>query len=313
MFSLSEIPFGKYRRYDFRHPETGIGFSVAPAAGANVPEILFDGVNILDGYESPEEMEAGKWGKSALLFPFPNRLKDGRFDWQDRTYQFPINNEATNNAIHGFAREERFEVTHIDLGAEHAEITCALNYDGRYPYFPFPLLFEVTYRITNRRDFEVRFVVRNRHTSALPFGIGWHPYFKLAEKADLHQLALPACEKVEIDARMIPTGNFTPFSTFNRLQTLADTQLDTCFRVTESNPLYHIQLCGHTHQLTLTASASLFPYFQVFTPPHRNSIALEPMTCNVDALNNGQGRIELPAGGDWAGAVRIACGTRVAD
>jgi aldose 1-epimerase len=308
MFFLSEISFGKYRRYDFRHLETGVGFSVAPAAGANVPEILFDGVNILDGYESPEEMEAGKWGKSALLFPFPNRLKDGQYDWQGRRYQFPINNEATNNAIHGFAREEVFEVTHIDLGTDHAEITCALDYDGRHAYFPFPLRFEVTYRITNQRNFEVRFVVRNRHTSALPFGIGWHPYFKLAEKADLHQLALPACEQVEIDDRMIPTGNFTPFSAFNRLQTLGNTQLDTCFRVTEPHPQYRMQLCGSARQLTLTASSGLFPYFQVFTPPHRNSIALEPMTCNVDAFNNGLGRIELPAGAVWEGAVRVDWG-----
>ena len=30
-------------------------------------------------------------------------------------------------------------------------------------------------------------------------------------------------------------------------------------------------------------------FLQVFTPPHRQSIALEPMTCNIDAFNNQDG------------------------
>lgn len=305
MFQLTQSSFGKYRRYDLRHPGTGIGFSVVPDAGANVPEILFDGYNILDGYRSSEELEEGKWGKSALLFPFPNRLKDGKYSWEGQSYQFPINNAATNNAIHGFARYEAFEVTHIELSTEHAEITCALQYDGRHAAYPFPLLLEITYRITNRQDFNVLFVVRNRHKGPIPFGIGWHPYFRLVEKADDHQMQLPESDKVEIDDRMIPTGAGTSYSAFKTLQRVGDTVLDTCFEVKERHPLYHLHLHGSAHRFAMVASSNLFPFYQVFTPPHRESIALEPMTCNVDAFNNGQGLINLPAGADWAGAFRI--------
>ena len=42
-----------------------------------------------------------------------------------------------------------------------------------------------------------------------------------------------------------------------------------------------------------------FPYFQVFTPPHRESVALEPMSCNVDAFNNRQGLIALEPDKEW--------------
>ena len=61
MFELNTSAFGKYRRYDLRHPETGNGFSIVPERGATVLEIVFGGYNILDGYQSPEELEAGKW------------------------------------------------------------------------------------------------------------------------------------------------------------------------------------------------------------------------------------------------------------
>ena len=36
-----------------------------------------------------------------------------------------------------------------------------------------------------------------------------------------------------------------------------------------------------------------YNYLQVFIPPLRNSIAIEPMTCNTDAFNNKEGLIIL--------------------
>ncbi|MCB0643138.1 MAG: hypothetical protein KDC44_15925, partial [Phaeodactylibacter sp.] len=39
-----------------------------------------------------------------------------------------------------------------------------------------------------------------------------------------------------------------------------------------------------------------YNFLQVFTPDHRQSIAIEPMTCNVDAFNNREGLIVLKPG-----------------
>lgn len=36
-----------------------------------------------------------------------------------------------------------------------------------------------------------------------------------------------------------------------------------------------------------------FNYLQLFTPAHRKSIAIEPMTCNINAFNNKEGLIIL--------------------
>jgi len=302
MFELTQSPFGKYRLYHLHHRDSGNGFSIVPGLGANVLEIQFGGQNVLDGYRSPEELEAGKWGKSALLFPFPNRLRDGHYSWLGRDYTFPINNAATQNAIHGFVRHEAFEVTRIELTTENAEITCRLDYRGHHACYPFPFTLEATFNMTDRGAFSAAFFVKNRHHEAIPAGLGWHPYFRLTDKADDHNLQLPACSVVEIDDRMLPTGTRTSHNTFSKPASVGETALDNCFHVDESNTLYHLTLHHNGRSLTLAASRDLFPFFQVFTPPHRESIALEPMTCNVNAFQNGDGLVTIPPAGDWSAA-----------
>ncbi|MBK8968210.1 MAG: hypothetical protein IPM36_16400 [Lewinellaceae bacterium] len=302
MFELTQSPFGKYRLYTLHHPETGDGFSIVPGLGATVLELHFRGTNVLDGYQSPEELEAGKWGKSALLFPFPNRLKDGAYRWLGENHFFPINHAASNNAIHGFVRYEAFEVVRIELTNETAELTCRYDYRGQHASYPFPFSLEVTFNMSYRSAFHVSFFLKNRHKEAIPVGLGWHPYFRLAGTAGEHQMQLPTCQLVEIDERMIPTGGLRTFPDFSKEKRLGDTALDNCFKVADEHTLYHLHLRAGTRLLTLAASRALFPFFQVFTPPDRQSIALEPMTCNVNAFQTGDGLVTVPAGGDWTAA-----------
>ncbi|MGB0929923.1 MAG: hypothetical protein ACPGVB_04055, partial [Chitinophagales bacterium] len=50
----------------------------------------------------------------------------------------------------------------------------------------------------------------------------------------------------------------------------------------------------------------VFPYFQIYIPPHRKSIAIEPMNCNIDAFNNGEGLTLLKVGQTWKGSFGVA-------
>jgi len=118
-------------------------------------------------------------------------------------------------------------------------------------------------------------------------------------------LQLPACEKVAIQERMIPTGERTAFPDFQRKKRLGEDELDTCFQVAKAEGSYKLQLEHAGQRLKVQASARQFPYFQVFTPPHRSSVALEPMTCNVDAFNNGQGLVTLQPDQEWKGKITI--------
>src|SRR5687767_13432375 len=41
-------------------------------------------------------------GGVPILFPFPNRIRGGRFAWAGQHWQLPPNDPAQANAIHGF-------------------------------------------------------------------------------------------------------------------------------------------------------------------------------------------------------------------
>ncbi|MBC7777875.1 MAG: aldose 1-epimerase [Phycisphaerae bacterium] len=305
MYELTKTPFGKHTRFELSNPLTGHAFSLVPAAGANVLDIQFRGQNILDGHTTPEELEAGKWGKSTILFPFPNRLDEGKYRWLGKEYQFPINNASTGNAIHGFVREEAFEVEYVFLAKNFASIRCYFDYVGDRPYYPFPFSLELEFSIHDTGKFELQVAVENLHHAPIPMGFGWHPYFRLANRADLHQLKLPPCEKVDINDRMIPTGGTTPFQAFQNLQKVEETFLDNCFKSAKSSGHYQLTLEGEGQSLVMKASAAEFPFFQVFTPPHRESIALEPMSCNVDVFNNQQGLVSLAPEEVWKGKMSL--------
>ncbi len=306
MYELNKSTFGPYTRYELHHPATGNGFSIVPERGANLLDLSFGGRNILDGFTTPEELTAAKWGKSVLLFPFPNRLDHGKYNWLGKSYQFPLNNAATENAIHGFVRDEAFTVDYIFLAKDHASILCSFNYDGSREYYPFPFTLEVEFMLHDNGTFTLEAACRNLHTEVIPIGFGWHPYFRLAEQAGDHSMQLPGCEMVAINDRMIPTGAPTPYPTFQRTKKVGDTVLDNCFRSARDSGSYKMVLQGPAGKIAVKANARQFPYFQVFTPPHRASIALEPMSCNVDAFNNQQGLVTLAPEAEWKGKMVIS-------
>jgi aldose 1-epimerase len=307
MYVLEVSPFGQHQRFDFLHAGTGNGFSIVPGSGANVLNIRFGGENIVDGYDTPEDLEACKWGKSTILFPFPNRLKDGEYHWNNKKYSFPLNNASTGNAIHGFARDHAFEVEKVELTPESAAIYCLLKNARHATGYPFAFELRLRFSIQNTpAAFSLDVSCKNMDTQDIPVGFGWHPYFKLAPKADEHYLKMPAATRIDIDDRMIPNGKRLAYSEFNTKKRVNDTFLDTCFEASKPGT-YSIDLWGKKRRISVQASGRQCPFFQIFTPPHRESIALEPMTCNVDAFNNNEGLITLAPGKTWKAGMKIVC------
>ena len=125
----------------------------------------------------------------------------------------------------------------------------------------------------------------------MPMGFGWHPYFKIDTSAiDNLKMQLPDCRLVELDERMMPTGETMPFYTFSELTTIGNKRFDNCFILENSESRRAtIHLQSEAKTLSIWQETAAFPYFQIYTPEHRQSIAIEPMTCNIDAFNNENG------------------------
>src|SRR5438552_3379996 len=75
---------------------------VCPSLGFNAYRWQGGGQELL--YRSPQFFTENKPTRSGfpILFPFPNRIRDGRFTWEGKSYELPTNDPASKNAIHGF-------------------------------------------------------------------------------------------------------------------------------------------------------------------------------------------------------------------
>ena len=134
--------------------------------------------------------------------------------------------------------------------------------------------------------------VCNTSEEIYPFGFGWHPYFLIKDSGSCSSLKLPEGYKIQIDEFMIPTGEKESYDDFLNLCKIDNSNFDTGFELV---------LNGKTSNVTLQddnkyglnfwqeSGPGEFRFLQVFIPPDRKSIALEPMTCNIDAFNNKEG------------------------
>ncbi len=133
MLSHKVIPFGKLQKHQFIDDDHLNGFEVVPGHGANLLNVQINGTNLLDGYTTPEEIDFNRWSKSIVLIPFPNRLKDGTYTWKDKTYEFPINDASSGNALHGFGMHLPFSAADVFESKDHGGIACLHTYDGSDP------------------------------------------------------------------------------------------------------------------------------------------------------------------------------------
>ncbi len=290
--------FGSYTKHTLVDESAGQRLTFVPGFGSCVLDLQLKGISILDGYKTPVELEANRWAKNTVLFPFPNRLNDGTYAWDGVTYQFPINEPLSGTALHGFGQDKPMQAFQFQLKEDHASVLCRYSDPGDQDFYPFPFTFSIQFLLKNPGSVEIEMRFRNDGTDALPVGLGWHPYFTLADRIDDMHLQLPAAQMVGVDSRMIPTGKKYPYDDFSDLRRIGATVLDNCFSLPAPEGVAEILLKGAKGALRYwqETGPSKYNFFQVFTPPDRNAIAIEPMTCNADAFNNGEGLIRLEPG-----------------
>ena len=309
MYQVKKEPFGQLERIRIGNEESELTF--IPSNGGFLTSLAFklgnQTFNIIDSYSDDLSLIKHDYYKSAFLLPFPNRLNDGKYTHKGKEYQFPINDTKGNNALHGFDDFYKMELEDVQLNGENAQATLHHSYRGQNPSFPFPFNFTVIYTLKEDNNFECEVKIENPNDFTIPMGFGWHPYFKIGEFAKNLKLELPACERVEVNSDMIPTGEVVDYTDFSKSELLGNTLFDTCFKLKQKKGDVSIVLASEEHnvQLTYWQEAKQFPYFQLYTPPSGKSVAIEPMTCNIDAFNNGDSLMEMPAKSIFSGKFGI--------
>ena len=240
-------------------------------------------ISLIDGYKSDAELKDNVGSKSSLLAPFPNRIEDGKFTFKNVEYQFPINMPNENNAIHGFIENKSFVI----VDSSEANLVLRYEYDGSADYFPFPFSIDIEYEL-KKNELSCKTIATNTGDREMPFGFGWHPYFKIGDSVNNLKLKIPEVEEIQVNERLIPTGDSNGFSKFKELQSIDTTEFDTGFILFGGSN--QVELLNKEMGVGINVILKEgYDYLQIYTPPNRKTIAIEPMTCEANALNSHKG------------------------
>jgi aldose 1-epimerase len=274
--------------------EVGGGLRVYQAAGQDV----------LEGYG---EAEMCSGGRGQPLAPWPNRLRDGRYEFDGVEYQTALTEPEKQNASHGLVRFANW------VPADRGEDRIAMRHALRpQPGYPFALDLELEYALSEE-GLTVRSSALNVGRGRCPYGIGFHPYLTVGTaKIDDAILCSPGRRWLPTDERQIPTATEPVDGTrydFRLPRAIGATQLDTAYadlgrdsggraRVTLRDPVQE--------RSVVLWMGEGFRYLMLFTGDslaenrRRRGLAAEPMTCAPNAFRSGDGLIVLEPGERFA-------------
>jgi len=194
--------------------------AVIPSIGANLIS-LRDHANqytILREPRSIDELRAapGIYG-IPVLFP-PNRYEDGRFPWNGKVYEFPVNEAARNNHLHGFLMDIPWNVEGFGSDELESRVVLSVTVDEHHPVYRYlPHRFTVRLRYALDKDgLRQQVSVHNEGNDTMPCLLAFHtainaPFAPNSKPSD-YTFKLTIGKRWEMNDRMLPTGKFQPLT-----------------------------------------------------------------------------------------------------
>jgi aldose 1-epimerase len=279
--------------------------SIAVEFGFNCYEFQAQvGQRVVDVIDSLPELLQGERRPThsglPILFPFPNRIRNGRFRWEGVDYFAPIS-PGRPDAIHGYALDSAWRV--IDQGPRHAIGQWQLSVDApdRLAAWPADCQIEVRYELAGAAlRSQIRIV--NPDSRPLPWGLGTHTYFKLplCPEGRIEDCVIDApAHKLWVLENSLPTGELVKVpeeKDIRRGRPVGRGPLDDVYTDLRDNDAYdHFGRPSRGIYSTLRdpgagleivqSTDTIFRELVVFTPPNRPAVCMEPYTCATNAIN----------------------------
>lgn len=277
---------------------------VVDLRGGGMRRLAVGDWEVLDGY--PAGTVPPGW-RGAVLVPWPNRLRHGRWTWEGTEYQLDVHSPEAPHAIHGLACWQRWTA----LDAEPDRLTVATNIE-RHPGYPFRLAAAVDYVLLPDR-LVVTVELANLDDVPAPVGAGVHPYFSFGAAADGDvdevELTVPARTELVVDGGL-PTGERRPFD--GAIGRIGDRALDVPLTdlVRDDDGWARTRMRGPAGALELAVDGA-WPWLQLYSGDglpegqRRRSLAVEPMSCPPNALADGTDLVVLQPGHEWVGSATL--------
>jgi aldose 1-epimerase len=260
-------------------------------------------VPVLDGFEA-DELSPASAGQ--ILAPWPNRIRDGYYEFEGQGHQLPLTEPARHNAIHGLANWARWSL--VEQAADAVTVEYELPAQMGYPWW---LTLRSRWQVSSAGLSCTQEVVNNSPGNA-PWGFSVHPYLQLPGVAvDDILLHVPGKTRIQPDNRLLPIGYVPVTGTefdFTEPRAIGDLIMDVSFGDIEhdANGITEVTIAdpGSDRKVVVWADDK-FKYWQIFTGDtltddrFRRSVAIEPMTCPPDSFRTGRDLIVLAPGETW--------------
>lgn len=174
--------------------------SLRPDWGGRVVSLVHGGQDVLYPLQDAQGFNPALWPKGGAypLFPFHNRIPQGRFTWHGQRVRLPLHPQEPC-AVHGHAHRHPWQVAAAT--AATAELVFADDGQGAWPW-----------AFRARQGFSLRpggltvaLSITNLSDRPMPAGLGWHPFF-----AKAGTIATDAAREWAMGADLLPTGEWHP-------------------------------------------------------------------------------------------------------
>ena len=263
------------------------------SVGGGLRGLSYGGREVLLGYGEDEPAHAGI---GQHLFPWPNRITDGKYTFRGVDQQLYLTEPARLNAIHGLTRWANWE--RVDDGTDESVVHLAHHLHGQ-PGYPHQLDLSLEYHLEAEGGLTVTARAVNVGAGDAPYGYGTHPYLSVGRRIDECELEFTAADWLEVTPdRLSPVG-LAPVGgsqyDFSLARKLQDLDIDNAF--TRLPASWEVRLTdpdtGNTARLRSDTR-----WMQLYTGNAigRVGLAVEPMTCPPDAFKTGDDLVVLKPG-----------------
>ncbi|MFC5470518.1 aldose 1-epimerase [Cohnella suwonensis] len=313
-YAVERVESEAYPVFRLRDEACGAVADIAPGVGNNLIRFEIGGRNVISSPPSVRALKHETFGAFRsgvpILFP-PNRVDQGQFDFNGRTYRLPIN-EPPNYHLHGEICAKAWEVLNVSANEEEgASVVCRFRFAADpdiLAYFPHELTFTVACRL-HECELHLGGDIRNEGREEAPFGFGLHPYFSVPfGDGERIELTVPATAEWPVTDEAFATGepSVTAFSErLNEGADISDYPLLGCsmLSLAEGGAECRIRMQRGGYTIRYRVGPE-FPYLLLFRPDWSAAFSLEPYTCVTDAFN-------LPYAPETTGAKGIKPGQTI--
>jgi galactose mutarotase-like enzyme len=246
--------------------------AVINTKGAELFSLKKDGKNYI------WDVNTDFWNKtSPILFPIVGALKNGEYQYNNKTYQLPR---------HGFARDLEFEI----ISKNEDAVTFSLRYsDETLKVYPFQFELRISY-ILEEDKLLIKYDIINLSDEKMHYSIGAHPAFSI--EGNFEEYSLIFDEEKELETYKLDKDLF---SGKTEKVLLKGKELPLNYGLFAKDALVFKNSATQSltliknNQPVLKVEFSEFPYLGIWTKENAPFLCIEPwlgIADNVDSTGN---------------------------